>query len=411
MYYVILAIQILGILGAAGETLYVVKQRASRQQQILLILVISILINFVGYTLEMTRTNMNEALLAVKFLYFGKPYVILCLFFFVLEVCQIQIKKGIRYVLIGFHILVTTLVFTCEYNTLFYTSVSYTQEGIFPHLLLGHGVVYMIYIATSLVYVFYITFVSVRALLSSKNEQERTTYKRLMSICVVSFVAYAFYFLGMTGGYDSTLLAYLYGTFVISRMFFREHLLDTLVFAKEMALDTMSEGLLVVNITDKIVYFNEKTKQLFPDLEEGEGAYILDELDEYILQQENMNKDNNVYSITARLLQKGTSYLGKMYIITDISDNYYYTRNVVEQTKIMKKLKDRAEEANHDKTLRISEMAQEIQKPLDTIRTGALELMQEREEENRREELEQIGDSAEILWKEVKTLVEYVEKS
>lgn len=408
MYYLFMFLQAAGICVASFELLYVANQRPSRQQQILLILVLTMLINFAGYTFELTRNNQEEALLAVRFIYFGKPYIVYCLLLFVLEVCHVRMKDLVRYSLLAVHIFINVLVETCSYNDLFYSSISYTTSGYFPHLVLGHGIVYVVYTTLVLGYIAYITFISIRSLCRSANEQEKTIYRRLLSIGIVSVVMLMLYLSGVTGGYDTTLLAYLYGTVVLSRMFFRDHLFDTLVLAKELALDTMSEGFIVVNNTDHIIYYNDKAARLYPQIKDQEETDLIDLLDEYILQNDNIRIENNVYSVTSRLLQKDRSYLGKIYTISDITDNYFYTRNVVEQTKIMKKLKDQAEMANREKTAFIGKMVNEIQEPMQKILDLTDDLRGHSGENKTSDELQKISDSAGQLLEAVENLTDYV---
>lgn len=43
------------------------------------------------------------------------------------------------------HIAISLIVLTCESNGLYYSSISFTYDGIFPHLVLKYGVVYVFY--------------------------------------------------------------------------------------------------------------------------------------------------------------------------------------------------------------------------------------------------------------------------
>ena len=249
-----------------------------------------------------------------------------------------------------------------------------------------------------------ITYISVRSFRHSQNEQERTTYARLLSIGIVAVAMLILYLTGVTGGYDTTLLAYLYGTVILSRMFFKDHLFDTLVLAQELALDTMSEGFIVVNNAERIIYHNEKIEQLYPQVKEMQENDLIDQLDEYILQNKKLEIGNNVYSVTSHLLQKDRSYLGKMYIILDITDSYHYTQNIMEQTRIMKKLKERAENANQEKTALISGMIGQIREPMDAILSQVDQLSKETGENEKKNNLQELKNSAGELLKAVDSL-------
>jgi len=60
----------------------------------------------------------------------------------VLNYCRIKYPKPLGLILFFFHAGITVSVLTCEYHTLFYTSIAYTKEGVYPHLILGHGIIY-----------------------------------------------------------------------------------------------------------------------------------------------------------------------------------------------------------------------------------------------------------------------------
>ena len=46
----------------------------------------------------------------------------------------------IKIVLAYFHMSIALLVFTFPAHKLFYTSIRYTEEGLFPHNVFGHGI-------------------------------------------------------------------------------------------------------------------------------------------------------------------------------------------------------------------------------------------------------------------------------
>ena len=77
MYTFLLGIQYIGIVVLLVTLLRVMRQRPSRQQTIMVFLLLSMLLNFVGYLFEMTATTQQEALRAVQVSYLGKPFILL----------------------------------------------------------------------------------------------------------------------------------------------------------------------------------------------------------------------------------------------------------------------------------------------------------------------------------------------
>lgn len=152
MFSVFIGIQYIGIIVLAVEILYILKQKPSWMQTHLLLIMLMTLINFVGYLFEMQASSKEMALLAVKFLYVGKPYIVLFTFLFSMRFYNIQIPQWVKIILFVLHMGISFLVFTCDSHALFYSSIEYTTEGFFPHLVLGHSMIYKLYSGVILVY-------------------------------------------------------------------------------------------------------------------------------------------------------------------------------------------------------------------------------------------------------------------
>ena len=71
MYQALLILQYIGIIAIFFELLYVVRQRSSRLQTLLLLVMSFTLINLVGYTLEMTADTKELAMQTLKDTYIG----------------------------------------------------------------------------------------------------------------------------------------------------------------------------------------------------------------------------------------------------------------------------------------------------------------------------------------------------
>ena len=58
------------------EIIYVMKQKGSYMQNLMLLLLISVLVNLVGYLVELKSDSLETALIGVKIAYLGKPYIL-----------------------------------------------------------------------------------------------------------------------------------------------------------------------------------------------------------------------------------------------------------------------------------------------------------------------------------------------
>lgn len=199
MYSLFIAIQCFGILVLFVEIAYIFQQRKSMLQNLLLLVMVSTLINFVGYLFELLATTKEMALQAVKFLYLGKPYIILGMSLFVLEYFKIQVPKIIKGIFVCIHAGISFLVFTCEHHTLFYDSIEYVDEGYFPHLVLGHGIVYNFHIVCVVGYFLLLLGVGAWQYKISNSKRARKQIMLLGATILASIMGLIIFFSGITG--------------------------------------------------------------------------------------------------------------------------------------------------------------------------------------------------------------------
>lgn len=135
------------------EAFYVFFRCKTRLHSVLFLNCFTTLINNLGYLFVMTAHTPEESLLAVKFSYFGKVWIPFSMFIFAMEICNIKLDKRIYTGLGVMHVGTFFLVLTNEYNDLYYTSRVFSEEGLFPHYVFGHGVWYYIYFGIMAVYI------------------------------------------------------------------------------------------------------------------------------------------------------------------------------------------------------------------------------------------------------------------
>lgn len=374
MYILFVILQVLGIIVLFGEAVYLVNQRPSRQQIRMLLLMIALLVNFVGYLYEMHADTQEQAMQAVKFSYLGKPIIVLVMFLFIMDYCKVRMPKWLPSVLTCGHIAITLLVMTCEKHHLYYKSIGYTTEGAFPHLVFTFGPVYIIYHLILIGYVAVMIIACAHKYVHVTVEGERNRLRAFFAIFGVMGVGWAGYMLHWFGGYDSTLLSYLASVIILSIYLYKDKVLETLSMAQDQAIDELSSGLVVLDRDNTVIYHNKKAKELYPLDNVSALPAVIEELDECIIEKRNIEHDNKVYDVRSRLLTKQNIYFGKMYVFNDITDSFRYARNAKEQADIMKGLKERAEAANQAKSTFVSNITHEIRTPMNAI-VGMTEIL------------------------------------
>lgn len=367
MYSVLIGLQCLGILILFIEITYIMLQKGSKLQSLLLVAEIALLINFVGYLMELKAKNMEQALQAVKFIYLGKPFVILCVFMFVLRFCKVNLSKWMIMILATLHISVTLLVMGAEQCTVYYSSIRFVEEGLYPHLVLGHGVFYLIYHAIVFSYLAIMIIVLIRRMGKVTSKREKTHLCIFLGIMLVMTASAVLYFTGVTKGYDVTLLGYLIASVGLCISIVHGKLFSLLELSKDIALEELDDGILVVDDKDSIVYYNRVVVRIFESVALSKSIGDLARPGENIQNGEYLFRDDKVYSISILPIYQNNEYYGKTYSFFDITDNYRYTQQIQEQVEVMKDLKERAEEANRAKSVFVSNVSHEIRTPMNAI--------------------------------------------
>lgn len=351
MYDLLLILQYIGIIGLFFEILYVSRQHGSRLQTILVILLYSLLFNIVGYTLEMEAKTQELAMQSVKMTYIGKPFVVFTMYVFVMEYCGVSIKKSRRNFFYAICVAIAGLVYTNEYHHLFYSSVSYTNDGLFPHLVLKHGIFYNLYSIILLYYFVGMVYVCVRKYRQNDSEIIRKQVSVLMVMVLFSCGCLVLFLFNLTNGYDTTALAYIVAVFLFERLMRKYKLFDTLTLAKEEAVEHMTNGLIVVNVYGDMVYSNDEADRVLIYIRKhgNKGIEYLEELannSKYMFVDECSQEDGNkhadsekcVYELTMHEIFRNENSYGKILLITEITDSYYYTERL--QNELKKKTRE-----------------------------------------------------------------------
>lgn len=353
MLSLFVGIQYIGIAVLVVEILYILKQKTSWSQTYLLMIVLATLINFVGYLFEIQAASKEMALQAVKFLYLGKPYIILGTFFFVMRFYNINIPKWIRYAMCGMHIGISILVMTCDRHFLFYSSIDYTYEGFFPHLVLGHSLIYKIYSGIILIYLLILVGSGIYRYRTTNGKRTRKQILYLTVIAGVSSLGFLVYFSGIMKGYDSTLLGYLVCTVLLLIVMVRYDLMDTVDLAKARIIDEYADGLLVQDKYSQLLYFNPQIKNIYPEFDRENCSEIVKQLETLSRDKQQLFVNQHVYEIYEKDIIKESDIYGRMLVIRDITDIYGYTVQL--------------EKSNQAKSDFLAKMSHEIRTPINAV--------------------------------------------
>lgn len=336
MIQFLFAMQIISIVVLLAEVVYMVSRVTSRGQALVFLFVLEAFVNNVGYLLELVATTKETAIMGTKICYLGKTFLLLTVFMYIMHFCKIKVSRILFGGLVAFHTLILFLVFFAEKTNLYYSNISYTEEGFFSHLILEHGIVYKMYEASMILYFTVMFFVLVRRYLTIRNKVEKRQIICLLSMLIVNGICVALFLMHLTGGYDTTAMGYFIAALILLFAIFRYNMFDTLEMAKEFVVDNMDSGVIVLDDDDNLLYCNAVALEIYPKLNK-KTPNIIEEVKGYYKREENIFSNERVYQVTREDIDNKDRRRGQLYVITDITDRYNYTEklkhDVEEKTK------------------------------------------------------------------------------
>lgn len=367
MFTVIWIIQWISVLILGVESLYVFVNMRTKGQSYLFIFCLSAFINNATYLGAMTAKVSEEAATIARFTYLGKVWIPLSFLVLTMELCEVKIKKKIFIPLILFHLLVQFAALTSKYHNFFYTSErNYVKTGLLPHFEYGHAPLYNIYIGLMPVYVLIGSFILIKRMITDKDKTRQKMYGIIMLAVIFMTSGLVLFMLNMTGGYDSTSMGYALCAVLMAIAIFKYRLLDNLTLVKDYIVDTMMEGIILVDNRDKVIYFNNQMANIYPDVKIAPNA-IYELIKNKLNHKELIERHDRIYEPTCNPLYRKDEMVGSLYQLTDVT-----AREI--QLEEIRNQKDIAEDLNMSKTKFLNIVSHEIRTPMNAV-VGMTELM------------------------------------
>lgn len=320
MYTIAVSLQYLGIAAVIIGLIYIFPKRLSRRKQLLILILTSVAINDIGYLFELQSTTIEAALVSIKMAYVGKLVAELAIFIFVMEYTNIKIPAIVKAVLGVIHAYVISLVWTCEDNTLYYSTIDYVEEGLYPHVVLGHGIVYNIFTVMTFSYMAIILIVCIIRFIQAKSVVQRM---RMICLCTppITFVIGLLIFKsGIAQGYDATAISYLICAIIFGYTMMKYDLMEESEIVKDMMLDEFSEAVIVFDNNNKIFYVNNRFKEIYPDYYNNQE--LQEQIVSYGQSSDEFQHMESYYRIIPKKIIQEKVCLGVMYVFHNITEEH-----------------------------------------------------------------------------------------
>ncbi len=336
-----ICLQYVGIFFLIVELVYTLRQWPSRPQSHLLFLLLATLLNSIGYLFEISAVQPEVAFAGTRLSYVGKAYIPMITLLFVADYCKVKLPRILPGIMLAVHSLILLLVLTCEYHTLYYTEVGYDATGVFPHLVLGHGPVYKLYMAVLLFCTFSVLAIVLYRYRTVKDAEEKRRVLQLFLIVLLPPIGLVLFLLGISHGYDTTALSYVISSALLLISTLRNNFFETLNLAKDHVIENLSDGLVVVGTENELVYTNPPAQSLYPALTTETYSGALEEIRKSAESQKEICLEDRIYLASRRDILHNHSLRGSIYLFKDITEERNYSR------KLQREVDEKTKEIRH----------------------------------------------------------------
>ena len=384
MQMIWLFIHIVGALVGFFLLASILRQRDSDYKNRLILTIVCCLIALVSRSLFIMAQDMREMIALCKTEYFGKCFANFIALTFVMSYYRIQWPRKLMLSLFGINLAMFMVIMTCDYHRLYYTSYEMAATGNGNILLLGKAPLYYFYMIFCMVEMILYLYVCINPAYQQVGKATRTIQVLLIMAGITPFVMLIIYLSGVTGGFDTTPLGILFSVVFLFAAVNKYGLFDPVRNAKEAVIENMDEGIIVSDNNMKFLYANPAACELFPDMKLGEGIISESEI-QAIYEQTGtvIELKDKSYEIRNAEIRDEVKVRGYMISVIDVTD-------VMAQAKLMRELKEKAENASNVKSSFLANMSHEIRTPMNAI-LGMTEIaLRGKLEDQQRDAIEQI---------------------
>ena len=332
----------------------ILRQQPSKAQMAFALYDVFTMIFVIGLQLELVWSDtVGEALPGLCVQYVGQAGFLMALLWFVSEFARFHIPKWVYILQALCNALVLNGVFTAEKHPYFYSSMEILTDGMYHRIEVTGGILWRLhYVHMSAVLLAILLLCVLRYRKSTHIQKRRITYIAIgISVFALELILKG---IGVFGSYNPVVLAMTIMMFCMMMAMVRYRYFGSLHAAVDNAFNHGSEGLLILDHEDAIIFVNHRMDELFPNIRKGDIIDSYPELLTLLKDEEHLlHREDTVYELrTEEIIENGENN-GRMLWLIDQT----------ESLQTMQKLK----EADEAKTQFLMRVSHELRTPMNTM--------------------------------------------
>lgn len=327
------------------------------------------LVQNVGYLLELTSPTIDAAIVSVKVEYLGSIFVPLCYCWFIYGYCYEKIPYKLMKAVGGIDFCLLAAILSFERHNFYYRSFSWIEGGGGHYYLsIEYGIGYIIFILFSCIVPYCLSsYALFKAVLTKSAHVTNRKYKEIIFLsCLPTLTLFA-YAAKLTDVFDLTPMVLGVVLSLVVILIWRSRTYDIKGLATEVVLNSMEDGVMVLDTQKRIIVYNQAAVDIFSELSSHRFGDRIDDIRDIpkdILDKE----DNENFSLNSRfyeshakqIFDKNGKNKGYVILLFDITE----TRNYIEE---IKSVREQAERANMAKSEFLANMSHEIRTPMNAV--------------------------------------------
>ena len=368
MYTILLTLQIIAVVFSFACAAVLLLQKGTEVTKLILVGCLCTLLQNAGYLLEMTSRNLDEVMISVRLEYIGTSFIATMSMLFVFKYCRVKLVSWLKFTLLGIDIAVLLSVWCYEFVPFYYSSVSFVHSGVFPHVVLNKGFLYIIFMVT--VYAEIIAGVVVSAVfaLRTTDPNMKKNFRLLILSNAVPLIFYISGVCNMIDGYDPAPIGGAIGVLIFCANLIFRRVFDVIETAHENILMELDDAVVVLDYRKGFQEANRAAINLFPELAKTPYGELVGSKSFYELfdhtDNDEVEIDGRFYKVHINDLYARSgiesNFIGYSIIFFDVTDSK-------KQIAKMDELRIAANAANQAKSAFLANVSHEIRTPINVV--------------------------------------------